>query len=165
MGLGSALDSARLRYFLAQELGVTTENVAAMVIGRHSDDMIPLARYSRVSGIPVDEILDPERIQAAFSETRGAGSLIVEMAQRASAYYAPSAVAADLAEAIHRDSHRMIPVSLMFTGQYGIEGVAMGLPAVIGSDGIQKVIAPHLTDEEQQKLRESAAFIERVVGA
>ena len=103
-----------------------------MVIGRHSDDMLPLPRYCTVSGVPVDQLIDSERLEAIFAETREAGGLIVEMAQRANAYYGPSAVAAELAEAIYRDSRRTIPVSLMFTGQYGIEGAAMSLPAVIG---------------------------------
>ena len=106
MGLGGCLDSTRMRYLIATALGVSTENVDAMVIGRHSDSMIPLGRYSTVSGVPVTQLLPADRLEALYSVTRNAGSVIVDLAQRASAYYGPSAVAADLAEAIHRDAHR-----------------------------------------------------------
>ncbi len=159
MGLGGCLDSTRLRYLLATALGVSTENVDATVIGRHSDAMIPLGRYSTVSGVPVTHLLPADRLEVLYRVTREAGNLIVDMAQRASAYYGPSAVAADLAEAIHRDSHRIIPVSLVFHGQYGIEGAAMSLPAVIGRAGIERVLEPRLTDAEVAALRESAAVV------
>jgi len=163
MGLGGCLDSTRLRYLIANAVGVSMENVDAIVIGRHSDSMIPLGRYSTVSGVPVTQLIPADRLEALYAVTRNAGNLIVEMAQRASAYYGPSAVAADLAEAIHRDTHRIIPVSLMFRGQYGIEGVAMSLPAVIGRAGIERVLEPRLTDAELATLRESAEVVRRIL--
>jgi malate dehydrogenase len=161
MGLGGSLDSTRLRYLIATALGVSTENVDATVIGRHSDAMIPLGRYSTVSGVPVTLLLPQDRLDVLYRVTRGAGDLIVDMAQRASAYYGPSAVAADLAEAVHRDSRRIIPVSLVFHGQYGIEGAAMSLPAVIGAGGIERVLEPRLTDRELAALKDSAAVVLR----
>ena len=164
LGLGGFLDSTRLRYLISRELKISTENVSAMVIGRHSDQMIPLADYCHVSGVPVAALLDEARLQAIFEETRNSGRLIVDMAERASAYYGPSAVASDLAESIVRDTRRIISVSQMWTGQYGIEGVAMSLPAVIGSKGIVKVMEPILTDEQKTILRESADTITSIVG-
>jgi malate dehydrogenase len=163
LGLGGCLDSTRLRYLLAEELSVSPDNVTALVVGRHSDGMIPLADYCRVSGVPVDRLLGPERIQALFAATRDAGSLIVDLAQRASAFYGPSAVAADLAEAIVQDKHSIASVSLMFTGQYGIEGVAMSLPAVIGRGGIEKVLSPRLTGIQEELLRMSAEDLRRIL--
>lgn len=163
MGLGGCLDSTRLRYLIATALGVSTENVDAMVIGRHSDSMIPLGRYSTVSGVPVTQLLPADRLEALYSVTRNAGSVIVDLAQRASAYYGPSAVAADLAEAIHRDAHRIVSVSLLFDGQYGIKGAAMSLPAVIGRAGIERVLEPRLSDDEIARLRESADVIRKVL--
>jgi malate dehydrogenase len=163
MGLGGCLDATRLRYLIANALGVSMENVDATVIGRHSDAMIPLGRYCTVSGVPVTQLLDAEKLEVLYRVTRGAGGLIVDLAQRASAYYGPSAVAADLAEAIHRDTRRIIPVSLVFTGQYGIEGVAMSLPAIIGRNGIERVLEPRLTPEELAVLRESAGVVRQVL--
>jgi len=164
MGLGGYLDSTRLRYLLAKELGISPESIDATVIGRHSDDMIPLPAYCTVAGVPVEHLIESERLEAIFAETRGAGALIVDMAQRASAYYGPSAVAAELAEAIRKDLKRTIPVSVMFTGQYGIEGVAMSLPAIIGAGGVVKVLEPRLSEEQKTRLTESAEAVRRIVG-
>jgi malate dehydrogenase len=156
MGLGGVLDSTRLRYFIAQELGVTTENVQATVIGRHANAMIPLPRYCTVSGVPVAQLMPSDRLEELFEETRNAGSLIVDMAQRASSYYGPSAAATELAQAVNMNTGRIMTVSMMLRGEYGIEGVAMSLPAVIGRNGIEQVMLPQLTDAEQQKLTASA---------
>ncbi|MFO7782582.1 MAG: malate dehydrogenase [Spirochaetia bacterium] len=156
MGLGGVLDSTRLRYFIAEELGVTTENVQATVIGRHADAMIPLPRYCTVSGVPVTQLMPSDRLEELFDETRNAGSLIVDMAQRASSYYGPSAAATELAQAVNMNTGRIMTVSMMLRGEYGIEGVAMSLPAVIGRNGIEQVMLPQLTDAEQQKLTASA---------
>jgi malate dehydrogenase len=150
------LDSTRLRYFIAEELGVTTENVQATVIGRHADVMIPLPRYCTVSGVPVTQLMPSDRLEELFDETRNAGSLIVDMAQRASSYYGPSAAATELAQAVNMNTGRIMTVSMMLRGEYGIEGVAMSLPAVIGRNGIEQVMLPQLTDAEQQKLTASA---------
>ena len=163
IGLGGFLDSTRLRYLIARELSVSTENVSALVIGRHSDEMIPLPAYCHVSGIPVEALMDKDSLEKIFEETRKSGSLIVDMAERASAYYGPSAVASDLAEAIVRDTRRIISVSLLFSGQYGIEDVAMSLPAIIGKNGIEKVLEPVLTKGQESILRNSAETIRSLI--
>ena len=165
LGLGGFLDSTRLQYLIAMELGVAMENVNALVIGRHADAMIPLPAYCSVSGIPVAKLVESERLDEILDKTREAGSLIVSMAERANAYYGPSAVASDLAEAMVRDSHRILSVSLMFSGQYGIEGVAMSLPAVIGRSGIERVLEPVLSDEQRGVLVDSAEAIRTVLGS
>ncbi len=163
MGLGGVLDSTRLRYFIAQELGVTTENVQATVIGRHANAMIPLPRYCTVSGVPVAQLMPSDRLEELFEETRNAGSLIVDMAQRASSYYGPSAAATELAQAVNMNTGRIMTVSMMLRGEYGIEGVAMSLPAVIGRNGIEQVMLPQLTDAEQQKLTASAEDLKNMM--
>ena len=163
MGLGGVLDSTRLRYFIAQELGVTTENVQATVIGRHANAMIPLPRYCTVSGVPVTQLMPSDRLEELFEETRNAGNLIVDMAQRASSYYGPSAAATELAQAVNMNTGRIMTVSMMLRGEYGIDGVAMSLPAVIGRNGIEQVMLPQLTDAEQQKLTASAEDLKNMM--
>jgi malate dehydrogenase len=156
LGIGGCLDATRLRYAIARELGVSMENVSAVVIGRHSDSMLALPRYCSVSGVPLPKLLPAERIQALIQETIGAGDLIVQMAQRSSAYYAPSAGAADLVNAIHMDLGRVLCVSLLLEGEYGLHDVALSLPAVIGRRGARRVFTPRLADEELAILQRSA---------
>lgn len=164
MGVGGSLDSARLRYLIAKELSVSYENVSAMVIGRHSAEMIPLPAYCRVSGLPVTTLISEQRLKAIFEETRKSGDLIVDLAQRSSAFYGPAAVICDLAEAVIRDTRRILSVSHMLTGQYGISGAAMSLPAIIGAKGIEKTLAPVLDDEEKKTLAASAEAIKSIAG-
>lgn len=159
MGLGCVLDATRLRYLIADKLSVAMENVAAQVIGRHTDDMIPLEDYCCVSGISLDNFMTPETIAHLFEETRNAGHLIVDLAGRASAYYGPSAVAVELAEAICRDTGRLMSVSSLLTGQFGIHDAALSLPCVIGKNGISKVVEPRLTDDQITILKQSAQTI------
>lgn len=163
MGLGGFLDSTRLQYLIAKKLSVSTENVSAMVVGRHADEMIPLPAYCHVSGIPIDALLEKDELDNLFDQTKKAGSLIVDLAERASAYYGPSAVASDLAESIVRDTRRIISVSQMWSGQFGIENVAMSLPAVIGRGGIEKIMEPKLSDEQITQLKASADTILSVI--
>ena len=164
MGVGGSLDSARLRYLIAKELSVSYENVSAMVIGRHSADMVPLPAYCRVSGLPVKTLISDERLEAIFEEMRKSGDIIVDMAQRSSAFYGPAAVICDLAEAVIRNTRRILSVSQMFTGQYGISDVAMSLPSIIGAKGIEKTFEPVLDDEEKKTLAASAAAIKSIAG-
>lgn len=156
LGVGGCLDATRLRFAIARELGVSTENVSALVIGRHSDSMLVLPRYCSVSGVPLTQLLPAERIAALARETAGAGDLIVQMAQRSSAYYAPSAAVADLVDAVHMDLGRVLCVSLLLEGEYGLRDVALSLPAVIGREGVRRVFLPHLSAEEQAVLERSA---------
>jgi malate dehydrogenase len=159
IGLGGVLDATRLRYLIANALSVSMENVAAQVVGRHTDDMILLQEYCCVSGISIDNFLSRKEIDSLFDETRNAGSLIVDLAERASAYYGPSAVAAELAEAICLDTRRLMSVSQVLSGQFGITGAALSLPSIIGKAGITKVIEPRLNPEETQTLKKSAQLI------
>jgi len=162
LGLGGILDADRLRALLGRELGITTENVAATVIGRHSEQMIPLADYCRVSGVPVRALMDAGRFDALADETRRAGDVIVEMAQRASSYYGPSAAAADLAQAVMWDTRRILSVSTLWSGQYGISGVAMSLPAVVGAGGAERVLEPRLGPEQIETMQRSARELRQI---
>lgn len=159
MGLGGILDATRLRYLIAEELDVSTENIAAQVVGRHSDDMILLENYCCVSGMSIDNFLSREKIDDLFSRTRNAGALIVDLAGRASAYYGPSAVAAELVEAICLDTGRVLSVSHVLNGQFGIDGVALSLPCIVGKQGISSVVEPRLADHELETLNASAQAI------
>lgn len=163
MGIGGCLDSARLRYLIGRELSMSFESISAVVIGRHSKDMIPLPAYCRVSGIPVKTLIAAEKLETLFDELKISGDAIVEMAQRSSAYYGPSAVISDLAEAVVRDTRRIMSVSQMLSGQYGIEGVAMSLPAVIGRNGIEKTLTPVLDDAQKRILTGSAQAIRSAI--
>ena len=163
MGLGGFLDTTRLRYLIAKELSVAMENVSAMVIGRHSDEMLPLPAYCHVSGIPVDTLIGEDRLVEICEEMKSSGGMIVDLAKRSSAYYGPSAVISDLADAIIRDTHKIIPVSTMLSGQYGISEVAMSLPAVIGRAGIERVMEPVLSENQKSELTRSADSIKSLV--
>lgn len=156
IGLGGVLDATRLRYLIARALSVAMENVAAQVVGRHTNDMILLKDYCCVSGISIDNFLPPEKIDDLFEQTRNAGGLIVELAGRASAYYGPSAVAAELAEAICLNTGRLMSVSHVLSGQFGITNAAVSLPCVINKTGIAKVVEPQLSPEQVQVLKASA---------
>jgi len=163
LGLGGILDSMRLRALISRELDVSMEIVSAMVIGRHSDDMVCLPRYCSVSGVPLPLLLPPERIAAIVSETRSAGDLVVELAKRSSAYYAPSAAIAELADAVHMNLGRIFPVSLVLDGEYGIRDAALSVPAIIGEKGVTKILTPEVTREEKETLARSARLIASVV--
>jgi malate dehydrogenase len=156
IGLGGVLDATRLRYLIAEELSVAMENVAAQVVGRHTNDMILLKDYCCVSGISIDNFMSSEKTDELFELTRNAGGLIVELAGRASAYYGPSAVAAELAEAICLDTGRLMSVSHVLSGQYGIADAAVSLPCVINKNGIAKVVEPNLSSDEVGVLKKSA---------
>ncbi len=158
-GLGGTLDSMRLRYLIANELKVATSNVAATVVGSHSDDMIPLVRYTTVSGVPITALLTQDRIDQLFEETRRAGDTILNRFKHAPSYYGPAAAASDMAEAVIRDSHRILSVSFMLTGQYGISDVSMSLPAVIGREGVIRVLEPQLSEQELFQFTASAAAV------
>jgi malate dehydrogenase len=163
MGLGGILDATRLRFLIADELGVSMENVAAQVVGRHSDDMIILQDYCCVSGVPVEHFLSRETIDRLFDQTRQAGSLIVELAGRASAYYGPSAVAADLAEAICHDTGRVLSVSRMLSGQFGITDAALSMPCVINRMGASRILEPSLDNNQIDILKIGARAIQATI--
>lgn len=166
MGLGGVLDSTRLSHALGRTLGITTENISALVIGRHSDQMMILPDYCRVSGVPVAALMDQGDLERVMEETRTAGDVIVEMSQRASSFYGPSAAAADVVEAIIRDTGRVLPVSFVWDGDghYGIKDVAMSLPAVLNRSGITRAMEPVLSDEQVAALKGSADELQAIYG-
>jgi malate dehydrogenase len=163
MGLGGILDATRLRFLIADELGVSMENAAAQVVGRHSDDMIILQDYCCVSGVPIAHFLSKQTIDTLFDQTRDAGGLIVELAGRASAYYGPSAVAADLAEAICHDTGRVLSVSRMLSGQFGITDAALSMPCVINRTGASRILEPRLNNNQIDILKIGAQAIQATI--
>ncbi len=156
LGQAGILDTARFRHFVAQELGVSAEDVSAMVLGGHGDTMVPLPRYTCVSGVPVTELLSAERIAELVERTRRGGAEIVALLKTGSASFAPGAAAAQMVEAILRDQKRILPCSAYLQGEYGIEGVFVGVPVRLGAQGVEEVLELKLTSEELKVLRASA---------
>ena len=163
MGMAGVLDSARFRCFIAQELGVSYKDVEAMVLGGHGDDMVPLARYSTVSGIAIDALLPKDKIDAMIARTRNGGAEIVKLLQKGSAYYAPSSAAVQMAQSIVRDEKRVLPVAAWCTGQYGIKNQFVGVPVRLGRKGVEKIIELDLTKDELAQLQASANHVAKSV--
>ena len=163
MGMAGALDSARLRAFIAMELNVSVENIQALVLGGHGDTMVPLPRYSTVAGIPITELLPPERIEALVERTRNGGAEIVGLLKTGSAYYAPAYAAVKMAEAILKDKKKIIPCTAYLEGEYGIHDLFIGVPVKLGKKGVEDVIQVRLTNEEQKALRHSATAVQKLV--
>lgn len=155
-GQSGVLDSARFRTFIAMELGVSVRDVTALVLGGHGDTMVALPRFSNVAGIPLTDLLPPERIDALVRRTVDGGAEIVRLLKTGSAYYAPSAAVAEMAEAVLLDQKRVLPASVMLRGEYGIEGVCVGVPVKLGAGGIEQVIELKLNAAELAALRRSA---------
>ncbi|MBI5599716.1 MAG: malate dehydrogenase [Deltaproteobacteria bacterium] len=162
VGMAGALDSARLRAFVAMELGVSVEDVQAMVIGGHGDEMVPLRRYTTVSGIPVERLLSPGKVDAVMERTKKAGGEIVSLLKTGSAFYAPSACVAEMAEAIIRDKKRIIPCAAYCKGRYGLDGVFVGVPVRLGERGVEEIIEIDLDTEERKAFDNSVAAIKKL---
>jgi malate dehydrogenase len=163
VGMAGVLDSARFRAFIARELDVSVENVTAFVLGGHGDTMVPLPRYSTVAGIPITELLPPERIQALVQRTRDGGAEIVGLLKTGSAYYAPGASTVEMVEAILKDKKKILPCAAYLTGQYGVRGLYVGVPVKLGRRGVEQVIEIRLTPEEQAAFQRSAAAVRELV--
>ncbi|MBI4308278.1 MAG: malate dehydrogenase [Chloroflexi bacterium] len=163
MGMAGVLDTARFRTFLAQELNVSVKDVQAYVLGGHGDTMVPLVRYTAVGGIPVAELIPKERLDAIVKRTRDGGAEIVNLLKTGSAYYAPSAAAAEMVEAILLDRKRILPCCAYLDGEYGIKGLCVGVPAKLGGKGIEQIIQIKLTAEEQAALQKSANAVQELV--
>ncbi|TVQ27303.1 MAG: malate dehydrogenase [Spirochaetaceae bacterium] len=163
LGIGGALDGERMRYLVSQELHCVTEDIDALVIGRHDKSMIIPQDYTRVSGIPVRYLMDQSSLHAIIQKVKHAGDVVLETSKRSSAFYAPAMVTADIIRAILNDSRRMFSVSTVLTGQYGVENAALSIPAMIGEHGAERLFEPKLTDEQLQKFRDSAAAISALV--
>jgi malate dehydrogenase len=163
IGMAGILDSARFRTFIAQELNVSVENVAAFVLGGHGDTMVPLPRYSTVAGIPITELIPKDRLDAIVQRTRDGGAEIVKYLKTGSAYYAPSAATTEMVEAILKDKKKIVPCAIYLEGEYGISGLFVGVPCKLGASGLEKIIEIKLTDEEQAALRKSADAVAELV--
>jgi len=159
VGMAGVLDSARLRYFIAEELSVSTTGVEAMTLGSHGDAMVALPRHATVNGKPLPELVDDVTLERLFQRTRDGGAEIVAFLKTGSAYYAPSASVVAMVEAIVRDTKAMLPVCAWATGQYGIDGVYVGLPAKLGRGGVEEIVELDLNDDELGKLRAAAEGI------
>src|SRR4029077_8566443 len=152
MGMAGVLDSARMSAFVAMELNVSVENVNSFVLGGHGDDMVPLPRYSTVAGIPLPDLLPADRIAAIVDRTRKGGAEIVNLLKTGSAYYAPSAAVVEMVEAILKDKKKILPCAAYLEGEYGINGLFVGVPVKLGARGIEQIIEIKLTAEEKAAL-------------
>lgn len=164
MGMAGVLDSSRMRTFIAMELNVSVENIHAFVLGGHGDDMVPLPRYSTVAGIPLPDLLSEERIDAIVQRTRKGGGEIVSYLKTGSAYYAPSASAVQMVDAILKDKKKILPTAAYLEGEYGINGLYMGVPCKLGAKGVEEIVEIHLTNDERTALQKSAASVQELVG-
>ena len=162
IGMAGVLDSARFRTFIAQELKVSVENVTAFVLGGHGDTMVPLPRYSTVAGIPITDLLSPDRIQALVTRTANGGAEIVALLKSGSAYYAPAASAVEMVEAILKDKRKILPCAAYLQGEYGIDDLYVGVPIKLGKNGMEQIIEITLKDDEQAALNKSAAAVKEL---
>jgi len=170
VGMAGVLDSARFRYFLADEFGVSVEDVSAFVLGGHGDSMVPLIRYSTIAGIPLPDCVEmgwstTEKIDAIVDRTRKGGGEIVALLKTGSAYYAPASSAIAMAESYIKDKKRVLPCAAKLSGQYGIDGLYIGVPVVIGKDGVEKIIEIKLNDDEQKMFDSSVQAVKDLIDA
>jgi malate dehydrogenase len=163
IGMAGVLDSARFRAFIAMELNVSVENTHAFVLGGHGDTMVPLPRYSTVAGIPITELMPPDRIAALVERTRSGGAEIVGLLKTGSAYYAPSSAAVEMAEAILKDKKKILPCAVLLEGEYGIHDLFIGVPVKLGENGVEEIIEITLTADEKDALGRSADAVRNLV--
>ena len=163
IGMAGVLDTARFRAFIAMELDVSVEDIQAMVLGGHGDTMVPLVSYTSVSGIPVSRLIPRERLDAIIERTRNGGAEIVKHLKTGSAYYAPSAAAVQMAESIVRDKRRILPAAAYLEGEYGQDGIYLGVPCKLGEGGLHEVIEVGLTESESASLARSADHVRGVM--
>jgi len=162
-GMAGILDTARMRTFLSMELNMAVENITALVLGGHGDTMVPLVSCCNVSGIPITELLPKEKIDAIVARTAKGGGEIVALLKTGSAYYAPGAAAAEMVEAIVKDKKKVLPCAAYLEGEYGYNGLYVGVPVVIGAKGLERVIEVKLTPEEKAALDKSAAAVKELI--
>ena len=162
IGMAGVLDSARFRAFISMELDVSVENTHAFVLGGHGDTMVPLPRYSTVAGIPITELMAPDRIEALVERTRNGGAEIVGLLKTGSAYYAPASAAVEMAESILKDKKKILPCAAYLQGEYGQQDLFIGVPVKLGAKGVEDIIEITLTDEEKQALQKSADAVQEL---
>ena len=165
LGMAGVLDSARFRTFIAMELGVSVEDVHAFVLGGHGDTMVPLSRYSTVAGVPITELLPADRVRALEARTANGGAEIVALLKTGSAYYAPAASTFEMVDSILRDRKRVLPCATYLQGEFGVDGLFVGVPVVLGSGGLDRVFEIELTDEERVAFDRSVAAVKGLVAA
>ncbi len=165
VGQAGVLDSARYRTFIAQELGVSVQNVTAMVLGGHGDDMVPVRSYCQVGGVPVEKLLSAARLEEIEQRTRQAGGEIVALLKTGSAFYSPASAAVQMATAYLQDRKQILPCAAYLEGEYGIEGIYFGVPVSIGAGGVERVIEVDLSDKEKQEMDVSVGHVRELVMA
>jgi malate dehydrogenase len=163
IGMAGVLDSARFRSFIAEELGVSVVDTSAFVLGGHGDTMVPLPRYSTVAGIPITDLLPADRIQALVDRTANGGAEIVALLKTGSAYYAPAAASFEMVDSILRDRKRVLPCAAFLQGEYGVDGLFVGVPVVLGARGMERVVEITLTDSERAAFERSAGAVRELV--
>jgi malate dehydrogenase len=165
IGMAGVLDTARYRSFIALELDVSVEDIQALVLGGHGDTMVPLVSYTTIAGIPITQFLDSDRIEALLERTRKGGAEIVGHLKTGSAYYAPSAAAVQMAEAIVKNKRRILPCAAYLEGEFGYEGIFLGVPCKLGEGGLQEIIQVELTEDEGEALENSARAVRETIDA
>ena len=165
IGMAGVLDAARMRWFIADELKVSVEDVDAFVLGGHGDTMVPLSRYSTVNGIPLPQLLPADRIEAINQRTRNGGAEIVNYYKQGSAYYAPSAAVVDMVAAILRDKRKILPCAVLLQGEYGYDDLFVGVPVKLGRRGVEEVVQLSLTTEEKAELHKSAEAVRSLIAS
>ena len=163
VGQAGILDSARMRAFVAMELGVSVENIHCYVLGGHGDEMVPLTRHSNVAGVPLEEIIPAERLTEIVERTRYGGGEIVSLLKTGSAYYAPAVALTQMVEAILKDRHLIVPASAYLHGEYGVKDIFFGVPVQLGRMGVEKVIEYKLSQSELSAFRKSAAGVAEII--
>ncbi|MCI0413508.1 malate dehydrogenase [bacterium] len=163
MGMAGVLDSARFRTFIAEALEVSIDNTHAFVLGGHGDEMVPLARYSTVAGIPITELFSPEKLEAIIQRTRKGGGEIVALLKTGSAYYAPGSSVVEMIDAILKDKKKILPCAAYLEGEYGVQGLFLGVPVKLGSHGIENIVEIKLLPEEQAMLNKSISTVQELI--
>jgi malate dehydrogenase len=163
IGMAGVLDSARFRAFIAQDLGVSASDVSAFVLGGHGDTMVPVPRYSTVAGIPLPELMKPDRIEALVERTRNGGAEVVALLKSGSAFYAPASSVLHMVDSILNDRKRVLPCAVLLRGEYKIDGLVVGVPIILGASGVERIIEVSLTEAELAALHSSAGAVQSLV--
>lgn len=163
IGMAGILDSTRFRSFLSMETNISVRDIQTLVLGGHGDSMVPLVRYTTVAGIPISELIDAKRIEEIVDRTRKGGIEIVNFLKTGSAYYAPAVAVVEMAEAIVKNQRRLLPCSALLNGEYGVKGIFMGVPCILGSNGLEEIVELKITADEKAALKKSADHVKSVL--